>query len=383
MNVVDPSRSPLSMAVLACASAGALRVAQDGPPGITAPTVLPPFDPARRRLHSAARPRAGAGLRAGQRARVHAGRRPRPRARRASDRGLEYRVGSGRQRSGARMIEQVQALPGGARSARWSRRRSIRRRLPQPAAGDLVGRLCRHGRAAAGDLAPERAAISDRQGAGRCRGRLHPRPARRQGQGRAADPRQPAVPGAALRRHARCAEGHARRGDRRRHLARDREQGRAASRPCAPSCWPIRRSTSCSAPIRSCSARSRRCAPPARRGPTSSSAASTASPRRSPRSRRRRPLQGERQPRLAGVRLCHGPARRRLARRQEHPAGDGHPADRADAARTSRNTKPTSPIPARVYADPARRDAYLRMYGNICYDTRDQYLNFPWSSERK
>jgi ribose transport system substrate-binding protein len=38
--------------------------------------------------------------------------------------------------------------------------------------------------------------------------------------------------------------------------------------------------------------------------------------------------------------------------------------------------------PASVYADPERRDAYLRMYGNICYDTRDQYVNFPWSSER-
>jgi ribose transport system substrate-binding protein len=39
--------------------------------------------------------------------------------------------------------------------------------------------------------------------------------------------------------------------------------------------------------------------------------------------------------------------------------------------------------PAAVFADPARRDSYLRMYGNICYDTRDRYLNFPWSSERK
>ncbi len=39
--------------------------------------------------------------------------------------------------------------------------------------------------------------------------------------------------------------------------------------------------------------------------------------------------------------------------------------------------------PARVYRDEARRDAYLRMYGNICYDTRDQYVNFPWSSERR
>lgn len=39
--------------------------------------------------------------------------------------------------------------------------------------------------------------------------------------------------------------------------------------------------------------------------------------------------------------------------------------------------------PAAVYADPARRNAYLKMYGNICYDTRDQYVNFPWSSERR
>jgi ribose transport system substrate-binding protein len=39
--------------------------------------------------------------------------------------------------------------------------------------------------------------------------------------------------------------------------------------------------------------------------------------------------------------------------------------------------------PASVYADTARRDVYLKMYGNICYDTRDQYVNFPWSSEAK
>ena len=39
--------------------------------------------------------------------------------------------------------------------------------------------------------------------------------------------------------------------------------------------------------------------------------------------------------------------------------------------------------PASVYRDGERRNAYLRMYGNICYDTRDQYINFPWSSERK
>lgn len=39
--------------------------------------------------------------------------------------------------------------------------------------------------------------------------------------------------------------------------------------------------------------------------------------------------------------------------------------------------------PASVYQDTARRNAYLKMYGNICYDSRDQYINFPWSSERK
>ena len=39
--------------------------------------------------------------------------------------------------------------------------------------------------------------------------------------------------------------------------------------------------------------------------------------------------------------------------------------------------------PGAVFADAARRDAYLKMYGNICYDTRDQYVNFPWSSEYK
>lgn len=39
--------------------------------------------------------------------------------------------------------------------------------------------------------------------------------------------------------------------------------------------------------------------------------------------------------------------------------------------------------PTSVYADPARRKSYLKMYGNICFDSRNQYINFPWSSERK
>ena len=39
--------------------------------------------------------------------------------------------------------------------------------------------------------------------------------------------------------------------------------------------------------------------------------------------------------------------------------------------------------PAEAYRDPARRGEYLKMYGNICYDTRDRYVNFPWSSEQE
>jgi ribose transport system substrate-binding protein len=37
--------------------------------------------------------------------------------------------------------------------------------------------------------------------------------------------------------------------------------------------------------------------------------------------------------------------------------------------------------PAAAWRDPVRRASYLKMYGNICYDSRDQYVNFPWSSE--
>jgi ribose transport system substrate-binding protein len=38
--------------------------------------------------------------------------------------------------------------------------------------------------------------------------------------------------------------------------------------------------------------------------------------------------------------------------------------------------------PASVYNDPSRRDQYLKMYGNICFDTRENFINFAWSSER-
>ncbi|MFN4141699.1 sugar ABC transporter substrate-binding protein [Aestuariivirga sp.] len=39
--------------------------------------------------------------------------------------------------------------------------------------------------------------------------------------------------------------------------------------------------------------------------------------------------------------------------------------------------------PASVYYNSERRDFYLRMYGNTCYTDRDQFVNFPWSSELK
>ena len=39
--------------------------------------------------------------------------------------------------------------------------------------------------------------------------------------------------------------------------------------------------------------------------------------------------------------------------------------------------------PGAVYADPSRRASYLKMYGNICSDTREDYVNFPWSSETR
>jgi ribose transport system substrate-binding protein len=34
------------------------------------------------------------------------------------------------------------------------------------------------------------------------------------------------------------------------------------------------------------------------------------------------------------------------------------------------------------YGNSVRRNAYLKMYGNICYDMRGQYVNFPLSSEQ-
>ncbi|WP_426130438.1 sugar ABC transporter substrate-binding protein [Pararhizobium sp. PWRC1-1] len=38
--------------------------------------------------------------------------------------------------------------------------------------------------------------------------------------------------------------------------------------------------------------------------------------------------------------------------------------------------------PEGVFLDPAKRGEYLRMYGNICFETRNQFLDFPWSSDQ-
>lgn len=38
--------------------------------------------------------------------------------------------------------------------------------------------------------------------------------------------------------------------------------------------------------------------------------------------------------------------------------------------------------PALVFMDPSKHSEYLREYGKICFDSRDRYLNFPWSSDR-
>ncbi len=39
--------------------------------------------------------------------------------------------------------------------------------------------------------------------------------------------------------------------------------------------------------------------------------------------------------------------------------------------------------PGAVYADAVRRASYLKMYGNICFETRENYIDFPWSSEAR
>ena len=47
------------------------------------------------------------------------------------------------------------------------------------------------------------------------------------------------------------------------------------------------------------------------------------------------------------------------------------------------STRPTWPIPLQSLTTKLAGTRILEMYGNICYDTRDHYVNFPWSSEQK
>jgi ribose transport system substrate-binding protein len=38
--------------------------------------------------------------------------------------------------------------------------------------------------------------------------------------------------------------------------------------------------------------------------------------------------------------------------------------------------------PADIFNNPVDRDRYLKFYGSICFETRSEFLNFPWSSDR-
>jgi hypothetical protein len=145
-----------------------------------------------------------------------------------------------------------------------------------------AGGLRGHRGPAACDDDTERAAVPDRPRAGRGGGRPHPRRAGRRGPCRAADPRQPRIPGTALCGHARrAARGAGRRG-RGRHLAAHRGQrGRLPDHDHDPA-GRARHRRRARRRHRWCWAPSPRCGTRAPRVPTSSSAASTASPRRSP-----------------------------------------------------------------------------------------------------
>ena len=84
----------------------------------------------------------------------------------AKDRGLEYRRALANN-DAAKMVEQVQLLLASKVGAIVAAPVDPASLEPQPAGGDLVGRLCRHDRAAAGDVAAQRPAIRDRQAARR------------------------------------------------------------------------------------------------------------------------------------------------------------------------------------------------------------------------
>ena len=198
--------------------------------------------------------------------------------------------------------------------------------------GDLVRRLRRHHRAAARDAAAQRAAICDRQGADRCRDRLHQRQARRQGQRRPADAGHDAVSDAALRGDARRAERACRASpswpiSRRSPVTKQGGLDDDEDHPCSPT--PI--STSCSAPTRSCSARSQALRAAGKDRPDQFLGGIDGEPEAVAEIKK-----GD-SPYKASIALSSpvfgyamGEYARRLARGQKRSAGDGYAAHRAD-----------------------------------------------------
>jgi len=157
----NPRKMPLSQLVLlaaaiALAGSAGQAAAQEGPPGITRPVVLPPFD---RRALACTAPTGLTKLLAfaqdNERKFMQGVAQGLSLA--AKDRGLEYQV-SHANNDPAMMIGQVQHFL--SAKSRRACRSSDRCALADPlaATSDLVRRLCRHGGAAAGDFAPKRAA---------------------------------------------------------------------------------------------------------------------------------------------------------------------------------------------------------------------------------
>ena len=134
-----PIAPPVALMTAAMLSGtAAMSFAQDGPPGLTEPTVFAPFDPDAPEMQPASGFDQGSGLRAGQRAGVHAGRRSWP--------------GGGRQGPGARISprrsEQRRGQDGRPGSAILVLKSRSRRRCasrpgilePQPSGNHVVGR---------------------------------------------------------------------------------------------------------------------------------------------------------------------------------------------------------------------------------------------------
>ena len=224
-NIVKRRVIWLGVAVLALGAnvGSAPATAQSGPPGITMPKTLPPFDPSAPTCTPP--PGLEKALAFSQDTRrefmqgVNQGL-----AAAAKDRGLQYRVLVADSEA-ARQAEDIRSLVAAKTGGVVASAVDFSVPWPTPAGRHLVRRLRQHGRGTARHLAVECPAISHRQGSRRRGERPYQGDARRQGQGRAADPGQPGIPRAALRRVARFPARHSRRQHRCRHLAPSRQQG--------------------------------------------------------------------------------------------------------------------------------------------------------------